>query len=156
MLVNTAFYWSLGKIFNEIFNGFSSRSLSGAGTSRTRPLHGCGSKSDFLSLRNESSGYDTTVSQVPTELGNVVCLRQRHRQFGEPQDTDKSRGGAKGQRLERDGTPARHQSCLGAGLSECDWRIVSGWTMPPKPSANSEKNSRRNGVNFEKPADAIR
>src|SRR5664279_2747478 len=76
MLVNTVFYWSSGQIFNEIFNGFSSRLLSGTGTSRTRPLHGCGSKSDLISLQNESSGYDTTVSQVPTELGNVVCLRQ--------------------------------------------------------------------------------
>jgi hypothetical protein len=68
MLVNAAFYWSLGQIFNEIFNGFSSRLLSGTGTSRTRPLHRCGSNSDRIPLQNESSGYDTTISQVPTQL----------------------------------------------------------------------------------------
>jgi hypothetical protein len=45
MPVNTGFYWSLGKTFNEIFNDSSSRSLSGTGTSRTCPLHGCETKS---------------------------------------------------------------------------------------------------------------
>ena len=35
MLVNSGFYWSQGQIFNEIFNGFSSRLLSGTGRSRT-------------------------------------------------------------------------------------------------------------------------
>jgi hypothetical protein len=29
MPVNTGFYWRLGETFNEIFNGFSSRSLAG-------------------------------------------------------------------------------------------------------------------------------
>src|ERR1022692_3926876 len=106
MLVNTGFYWSPGQIFNEIFNGFSSRSLSGTGTSRTRLLHGCGSNADLISLQNESSGYEITVSKVPTQLGNVVCLRQRHRQFSEPQDPRESRSSPKDQRHERDGTPA--------------------------------------------------
>jgi len=76
MLVNTGFYWSLGQIFNEIFNDFSSRPLSGTGTSRTRPLHGCGSKWGLISLQNESSGYDAAVSQIQTLLGNVVRVRQ--------------------------------------------------------------------------------
>ncbi len=51
--------------------------------SRTRPLHGCETKSAGVSLQNESTGYDATVSQVQTLLGNVVCLRQRDGQFGE-------------------------------------------------------------------------
>jgi hypothetical protein len=57
MPVNTGFYWSLGETFNEIFSDFSSRSLSGTGTSRTRPLHGCGRKSVLISLQNENAGY---------------------------------------------------------------------------------------------------
>jgi integrase len=32
LLVNKGFYWSYGRIFNEIFNDFSSRSLSGTRT----------------------------------------------------------------------------------------------------------------------------
>src|SRR5450759_2018706 len=82
MPVNTGFYWRLGKTFNEIFNDFSSRSLSGTGTSRTRPLHGCETFPAPISLQNENAGYDATLSQIQTRLGHVVCLRQRDGQFG--------------------------------------------------------------------------
>lgn len=37
--------------FNEIFNDFSSRSLSGAGTSQTRPLPGCEASPALISLQ---------------------------------------------------------------------------------------------------------
>jgi hypothetical protein len=40
-LYSQGFEWAQVKTFNEFFNGFSTRSLSGTGTSRTRPLHGC-------------------------------------------------------------------------------------------------------------------
>src|ERR1035437_187596 len=76
MPVNTGFYWSLGKIFNEIFNDFSSRSLSGTGTSRTRPLHGCETFPAPISSQNENAGYDATLSQIQTRRGHVLCLRQ--------------------------------------------------------------------------------
>src|SRR5664279_3724058 len=80
----SGFDWDPGQIFNEIFNDFSSRSLSGTGTSRTRPLHGCETNSVLVSLQNENAGYDTTLSQIQTRLGHVVCLRQRDGQIGQP------------------------------------------------------------------------
>jgi hypothetical protein len=80
MLVNTGFYWSTGQIFNEIFNGFSSRSLSGAGTSRTRPLHGCGSKSDLISLQNESSGLQHCLDPRETRGVDLSVEREAKRQ----------------------------------------------------------------------------
>ena len=73
MPVNTGFYWSLWKIFNEIFNDFSSRSLSGTGTSRTRPLPGCETKSAAISLQNESAGY-TLLNSFGVRFCARFCL----------------------------------------------------------------------------------
>ncbi len=56
----------------------------------THQLLGCESKSAAISLQNDDAGYDATVSQVQTHR-NVLCLRQLHRQLGQPQNPGKSR-----------------------------------------------------------------